>query len=360
MDALSYSLAYYDDFDNLSVTDVVMARHEFFDFYESRNFSSLLQYYRAITNDPTTHDDIPSLIHVPGSFFLCTGCEHNNFTTHFVNFGMCYTIYLSPSFPVSGDPFNRKQAAIALEDRTRTLFSISQRWLVHACPHFNVLNPKCRSVTVKSPYQNKIQVSVSEFTTIDTASNPCQTESDPEYPTDQCWAWCQSQHHRRTVGCEMFWLSLAPEGAQNLTDFCNYFEPTPGNRTLTQYFAAAEETLGDPDEIKCFENCEYPCKKISYHMTLDAQYHLQDSDQWGLREVIKKRPNLSLVFLEVSHSAVLDGGVTVWTEVNTYYLSQFISNIGGALGLFVGGTVMTLAQIIMFFVHRCLDRKVKT
>lgn len=108
-------------------------------------------------------------------------------------------------------------------------------------------------------------------------------------------------------------------------------------------FASVEELLQPEVHEKCLDKCPRKCERTVY--------------QAMVQQVLPLRMNKSVhstdtyyIGIELEHSALRDGGIITMTEVTKYTFTDLVNNIGGTLGVFIGGTMMTIAQVILFFV----------
>lgn len=57
------------------------------------------------------------------------------------------------------------------------------------------------------------------------------------------------------------------------------------------------------------------------------------------------------------NQAPLQGGYMSFTEVSTYSFDAMIGNIGGILGLWLGASIMSFIQILVFLFTWCFARQ---
>ena len=101
----------------------------------------------------------------------------------------------------------------------------------------------------------------------------------------------------------------------------------------------------------CAEKCKHPCHYWEYYPTVTLTKFPSTSilSKW------LNRSNLhNYILLEVFYERL-----EYTTVKHLYSMSpqQFISNLGGQLGLWVGGSILTLTQIIMFLLERLSEKK---
>ncbi len=99
----------------------------------------------------------------------------------------------------------------------------------------------------------------------------------------------------------------------------------------------------DELERSCKEDCMQPCDSTSYKI----QYSLASlrSSFENVPEFLEPTHNVSLVYLNLFFNKF---EITEMREVETLTLSSVIANVGGALGVFLGASAITLIELFMF------------
>lgn len=108
------------------------------------------------------------------------------------------------------------------------------------------------------------------------------------------------------------------------------------------------KNLSADQTIDCYKKCNPVCDRITYDLSIN--YNGENGNP-------EKNQNRSMLHLNVKHSAASQGGMVTWEEFPAMTFSDFVSNIGGTIGLFLGCTVMTVAQLIMWAIKCLLTKK---
>src|SRR5687767_4669936 len=91
------------------------------------------------------------------------------------------------------------------------------------------------------------------------------------------------------------------------------------------------------------------------------QVSMETEDQFPDDQIKENRDwNTTEIRIYVKHMAAYYRGIMVISQTQSYTLTDLISNIGGTLGLFLGGTVMKFAKLIFFAIDRLVKRWCKT
>lgn len=102
----------------------------------------------------------------------------------------------------------------------------------------------------------------------------------------------------------------------------------------------------------CLDQCPPKCERVIYQWSLQWQQVFPDEVE---RNSTKK---LTSVSFSIDQMATFDGATVAMTEVNTYSFTELVNNVGGTLGLFVGATLMTFVQVVLFCIeHFCVSKR---
>lgn len=352
LDGLQYSLAYHNSFDSLAIANVTQAKKAFLEFYTEQNFSSYLEFLKFITIDPqlTTWPSKHFVLDPTTPSYACDECQEPvALEKTFISDGSCYKVQLQPAKPRLGVSTAVASVMIALNIRNHGINAVSEHWRLNFCSsNYSRHTPACPGAIIKSARESKVKVSSEKFVNLPNGVKFCR-DVDKSYSQAQCVASCQTELMKDVIGCQHF--SFSP-GHQTPDRLCNHLD---GNLPLVhqswgQLFSTIEgkEMLARL-ENECVKRCPRPCVKYVNALTLENEFDLRE---YGAMDSMYSAsyPNRSLVVVHVTHSAALEGGIFTWTEVQSFTPTQLISNFGGALGLFVGGTIMTVAQLILFLV----------
>jgi hypothetical protein len=111
------------------------------------------------------------------------------------------------------------------------------------------------------------------------------------------------------------------------------------SRNLCEYVLSSDARKG------CHEKCPAACVRLMHDTFYDKT----------LRDEPKNKSIESYFDLKIEHSSVATGTMTEWKEVDTRTKADFISNVGGTLGLFLGCTIFTLAQLLLCLLAHMFD-----
>lgn len=107
--------------------------------------------------------------------------------------------------------------------------------------------------------------------------------------------------------------------------------------------------------VNCYDECPSKCERVFFDVSIISESKLADADYEHITES-RFAGNMSIAALNIVHNAVGEGGVMTYVEVNTYSFIELVNNIGGTLGLFVGGTLMTIVQATVFIVTVAVEK----
>lgn len=353
VDALKYSLSYLDSFFTLDSAASMRAKHEFLSVYDSHNFESLLDYYSYISPDI---EPFQSNVTFP-SAYTCRGCVNNTKPQKIIlDWNLCYIFHLQPVEKFFGTYSAVRNLKIKFTDRTEGLVPFTPHWFLyfkHLDNTFLSTHPK---VSVRAFHYNTVKFDMHEFIVLNKQNAPCKELEDPRsYSASTCMAECHNEMYKNYVNCGLIWLSV-PSSKPAPADLCNYMDKlAPKNWTLPEFFASEENARIDAKAAEyCVTQCPRKCQRLIYSTTLQMQESFTDLDTKRLGGTDNK--NVSFIDIALKHGAVYQGGITVLTEMHTYSFTQLVNNVGGTLGLFVGATIMTFAQLIVFVVDYVTSR----
>jgi hypothetical protein len=281
--------------------------------------------------------------------FHCKGCvKPVTATKSFHESAICYWSNLEP---VSTS--DSHEVVLALRDLSLGIIETTKRWQITFCSHVHLNAPDCASLTIKSPHRTFVKVSIKKSIKFNTEKNPCLTKDDPRYSENlsqaECTAECHNQVYMEKLGCKIFPLSaLSHEKPET---FCNHFGaqlPYPKNQSFLNYLDSDDwnEIESEAGQF-CFNKCLRKCEETSNSVTLESEFSMADYATY--RDIyVSDNEGVGIIYVSINHAAVYEGGIMTWTEIPAYTWVQLVSNFGGALGLFVGGTIMTFAQLILF------------
>lgn len=208
------------------------------------------------------------------------------------------------------------------------------------------------AIFIPSYTQSKIMISSQRFITITRPDAQC-TESgkvnDTRQNVYQCFAACMNAEYSKAGKCQS-WYSTVVESASP-ADYCNPMNAANDSATTTQFSQIG--IISEEITSFCSNRCPRKCDKITYHSFLQWQQPLNNYYKNGN----SSRNKDTLVALSIEHLAMYEKGTLTFIEVNTYSFTDLINNVGGTLGLFVGATLMTFAQAVLFLMERALEMR---
>lgn len=348
-DGLLQSLSYLLDLSPLDVSNYSAAEQEFQSIYKRHGFQSLLDYYRYISVGLTelTAESI-STNHISG--FACRGCKIRRAEKTFLQMTFCYAFYFEPIERGLGVYSATRSVQILFKPKTQPLLAPANEWHIYFSSDINVLFSIFTMLTVRPYYHNFVKFSEQKFISMHSEDAPCSEPGhrSSNYTSPACMAKCHNDLYRARIGCGFLWLSdshLPPANHCNTLDMARF-----GNQTIHEFYASTVNGDIDATAAKtCIRQCPLECKRKMYDTALHLQVSYSEEEK-----ARAKKSNMTLLEVVVNHNAVFQGGVLELKEIDTYTITQLVTNFGGTLGLFVGATLMTFAQVVLFIIDRCL------
>lgn len=370
IEAIKYSFGYFADMQVPHLDDPAVAKEKFLSEYRVSNISSLDAYLKAIAVDIPVAATIGEFATFNSSITWCRGCSKRRLMQKvFFAGGICYLLEIAAhNEAVIGRAYTDRMVVILLQDRTNEmpilykklwrLFQIQKR---NATIKYSVAAP----VFLSSFAFHHITITAEQYITLKDTAGACisREEASPDYSPEVCYAECISEH--RSVDANCLQYDQEPSSPNTIPkhpgNYCNIFDSRNGNGFYERM--DAENTLDDrPDAIlqrqKCGGQCPPQCDRLMYGLTSKSKLEEDDfpNEYLYLSKKARER-NMSTVGLVLTHQGVYQGGILTLKQVSTITPAGLISNLGGALGLFVGGTAMTFVQLIMFLVKLVLEKK---
>lgn len=344
-EALKYSLSFADDWFIDQFENVSAAREEFLDFYKARNYSSLLEYFSDISQDlhPKENSSGSATWYEPRSCHIDTSNTYGRTT---MGRQFCYIFRLKPMEHGFGIYSGIRWVEIQYQSKTGGLLEDSDDWGLYFNPWSDVFTTTHPGVTLRSSRRNTVELTVQKFVSLNCSASPCRAsvDGDTPYSPVACMAKCHNALYHQNRGCKLLWLvqshlEMTPE------DICNWADRVPpDNLTLKEFFTTeVNEHIDSVAADVCVRQCPLTCEKTMY----DTILHMQQSyPELELRSA--KEANASLIQVFLRHGSPYQGGMLTSQEMYSYSLTQLVNNIGGTLGLFVGATLMTFVQLLLF------------
>lgn len=359
VDALKYSLSYPDEPFRHHVANVTAARDRFYAVYKQHKFESLLHFYEAISPDLEYTIDANSTSSI-NSTYQCEGCDYSvEPEKTILDNRLCYSFRLEAVNRGLGSYAGARSVTIRYKSRTLGLSQDSLDWLLYLPTYPDCFISMYPKVTVRAFRRNEVRFNLQKFIGMNKPDTPCRENGPGEtYSSVNCMANCHNKMYQNQIKCLLIWLTTKSAKLQPW-DYCNFMDDMPpGNWTLSEFFASdVNKAIDAKAATVCVEACPRECHRMIYETTL--QFQAAFSDAQKIKMDVVPESNTSVLHLNLKHGAVYQGGVMVLTEMSTYSFTQLVNNIGGTLGLFVGGTIMTFAQLILFLLDYWYAKKIE-
>lgn len=362
-EALKYSIGYLDVFAWDQTLNVTSAREELYAFYDQQNYSSLLEYFTDISMDVRAASSYEDLATLPSSAYYCVGCDDTNHLEKVIlgqSALMCYAFAFKPA---NGVHFRLWQASptvlLQIKDESQGVYPTSSNWRAYLLSDKRVLQPNFPFIAVEPFAVNTLKTSAQRFITLSNDNDATCLEPEkiqPGYSAEQCVMKCLHKAFTKTIKCGVFFYS-AYDDVEPPSHYCNYFEMLPDtNSSFADFINYNLSVLAESAQgSACMKKCLYPCERTIYTSTLDSKYQIiLDSVNFTGNA---RAQNMSAIVIDLDNTALSQGGILTLAEVSTYSFSTLVSNVGGTLGLFVGGTVLTVFQVILWFIDQLLEAR---
>lgn len=347
--ALKYSLSYIGQrFE--STPGAASARDEFLTIYNAQKFTTLLDYYARISFDIVPVGQIGT--ESSQGSLECPTCYNNeSLPKTLLKDRLCYAIQLRPMQRLFGAYSGWRTLTIEYPDRSNGQTLDNWDLYFNPIPHsFTSAFPK---LSVPPFVVSTVKYTVQKFVSLSRRELPCMESAPEDYHAETCIMKCQNTLYKARANCRLAWLTnsaidFPPE------DTCNYMDRyTPENLTLQQFFSSpANARIDATTATDCVRKCPPRCDRMIYDTTLLVQDRYSESDKAA---VLAK--NKTVVKVIAKHASVYQGGMIESKEVYSYTFTQLINNIGGTLGLFIGGTLMTVIQLVMAIISYAFEMK---
>lgn len=350
MNALKYSISYLSDSFSEDLADVKASRNEFLVLYALNGFRSLLDYYKAIS--PNLQYQTPNNTNLT-SLYSCRGCEAAEVAEKTIlDLRLCFVFNFTPVEIGFGTYSGDRLVKIKYATRTLNLARESLDWDLYFKPSTNAFISVFPKLTVRSSYYNTIKLSEQRHVMLPSEVAPCVDKEG--YSAVDCMAKCHNDMYLALLNCGLLRLSQSLKHLP--TDYCNYMDRyLSENLTLSEFFASEQNARIDAAAADdCVRQCPPPCRRVIFDTTLQLQTRFSDNGEKTEEE--EHETNSTRIEVHLKHAGVYQGGVMVLSEMITYTFTQWVNNVGGTLGLFVGATLMTFAQVVVFAINYTLGR----
>lgn len=356
LDGLKYSLGYMGAHYGglLKLTNLSEARENFQTVFAKRNFQNLIHFYKHIAVDLKPHYSKASFYNSTEPSYLVEG-EYPVMRKDFMPLGsICYNFTIRPLDGQLGSLMRAENVLIKFQDRTQDLIPVSKDWFLHFC--LRSLSAYAWPLVVPHSVTNYLRIQAETFASHPSAKHPCQEGAmkNNANTAAACMADCQNEFYKEALGCKLFWMGSQNESTRETPDeYCHYFELHQTNQTeaAQNFYRDRRARIAEQAKDTCYGRCSRHCERTVYEATLQGT-DLNFDEFYGIHEMeALKRANMTLTTFSLLNDAMRQGGVITFHEVTSYSFVELASNVGGTLGLFLGGALMTFAQVILFFVQ---------
>lgn len=352
-DGLVYSLGFWQYAKTLNLTDIAKGRAEFQSVYQKLNFTGLVSYYKAIATDMLPVYTVQAFVNASAPMYLATKGVPLVKTILLPFNPVCYAFTLRPLEGHLGVLFDPERIVIRFEDRTGGLIPISPTWFLFLETDANTAYT--RPMAIPAGKTSVLRIKPRKYSALNKPEAPCTSKNGAglHYTGARCMAACANRLYKQAVACEIVWLAN-DDDQQPPRDFCNYFDysaliPNPEavhHELVSKIRAGVKKT--------CYTECPRRCERFLYDTAITENVKLKEFQDV---DIIRQPGDESITALHIIHEAMQLGGILTITEEESYTFTELINNIGGTLGLFVGGTLMTLFQLILFAVNYLCERR---
>lgn len=355
-EALKYSLSFVDRWFEHQIQDTKAAREEFLAFYKARNYSSLLEYLSDISQDLR----LKSKSGGSHTWYECRACAPNMpelAERTILAEQFCYIFHMKPMEHGFGMYSGIRWIDIQYQSKTAGLLGDSDDWGLYFSKELGILVPINPPLTIRTFRQNTVLLTIQKFVSLNRSNSPCRASTDVNagkpYWSVKCMTKCHNAVFRKYRGCGLLWLAqsrleMTPE------DTCNQADRIPPeNWTLQEFLSTPlNEHIDAVAATDCVKQCPRRCDKFIYSTILQMQENYLESDVKSAREV-----NATLLKVSLRHGNVYQAGTVISEEVYFYSFTELINNVGGTLGLFLGATLMTIVQLLLFCIKYAFGLK---
>lgn len=356
--AFRYSLGYLDYSGRFGVNNVSSsAKEEFLQYYYSQKFTSLRHYFESVIVDAVEEKDLLKFGGLNKSSYYCVGCGNETISAKksLIENLLCYSFSLKTPEAHPSLQSSSIRVLMKTEDNSKGLFTPTPFWLLKfGFGGTGYAIPEGPGVLVQTGYYSMVRLKMQKIISLNRREKPCNETAEND-AAKKCMIRCIDENIDAYLKCRMIWYSTWA-GSDDPTQFCNLFDKPSSNVSVIHFAFAADKLEVDAKGKECAEKCVDKCEKILLSVSLENQmpYSLFDPDM--IKDVAPEN-NMSAVTVHIKDNALYEGGVVTLKEYDTQSLTEFIGNVGGMLGLFVGATIMTIVQLVLFFVGHTLDKK---
>lgn len=333
------------------------ARTEFVD-YASKRLIRLSEFYESIAEEFSSIDAMEDFVAASASAYYCPRCgDRNDQPKKFfvIDAGVCQRISLTNTEALNGDERLSSQHIIAKVKRglSDPYFETYQSWYLYFSPDEQTELAPSSFVFLPPFTYTYIKVQAKKYVTLRSKSKGADCVSkndDPLYSRLRCVVKCNNEIFVNHFGCQEWWR--LDEDFENFLDYSRYCNVHDAyqNQSMQKYLYVDDEVdILRNLSVPCFAKCPHKCERMFYDLSIISQIDMKHADYDHIVDTLSTQ-NVSAIHLNVVHNSIFEGGIMTYTELNTFTYVEFANNIGGTLGLFVGGTLLTLVQVLVFCV----------
>lgn len=369
-DSIKYSFGFFTP-DLPDLKNKTEAKEIFWRAYQAQGYSSLEAYFKAIAADIYVTRNLSEIMPMTRSMAYSPYYGHaEQLEKLFFEGGICYVVNLLPESGVDSQRSNDKQMfAIVLLDHSKgEAIKDQSMWRLYAIQNISRTTKSSSGPPAFLPTDVWHFVTVEAERYITTSDKTCVHKGDTQsdYAPETCYADCVTAAFDKNLGYR--WFPWEPSNRLENTpkpgNYCNLFDMTGDNAS---YFDRQRAINGifsilprSPDFDLCAQKCSYMCDKTMYTVS-SAGYVDEANMSPGNRFIFEtaKRTGATGFAMDILHQGFYRGGILTLEEVDTITMAGMITNLGGALGLFVGGTIMTFVQLVLFLLKYCIEQRSK-
>jgi hypothetical protein len=290
-------------------------------------------YFKSIASDFESGDD---LIATSTNLFSnpCPRCDSSKPIEKLVlRQGVCYVYHLKPASKTDDAAV---ELSVTSTDTTDEIIRPDKpRWYVDFLPNV-FLEKTSTKIEINQAYTIKVNAQK-----IILLESPDKCVNRKNYTQNNCFMDCVSDALNRKTGWHISLnsASLPTDLINQAGDSLPY--PEDENRTIFN------ESLNE-----CYKKCPIECERTVYDMSV-----YREEIPFPGEIKTPKGQTVSTVDLKFIHASLSQDAMLTFQEVETLTFSGFISNVGGTFGLFLGCTVMTLAQLTLSLINYMLDKR---
>ncbi|KAJ1362721.1 hypothetical protein KIN20_022381 [Parelaphostrongylus tenuis] len=174
-----------------------------------------------------------------------------------------------------------------------------------------------------------------------TSSWPPEFRSALPYSAVNCDSICKANFFFSKCGCSPFTYDI-----ENDFPMCSPFETV---RCIDDYIRSPTEGVDSFEIPKC-KSCQVECESVMYHTYNSYGFGFSNgalswlskkNSSWGKAHIKTNFLIINVFFRDMSY--------TEYIQLQGITLTETLSDIGGNMGMFLGMSMITLVEVVMFF-----------